>query len=728
MKAYFFSLALPLVVNDIGHATAQISDQEVAPPAVQIVGSQSDTDARRAFVAGKILISRKRIEESGAKSVGEFLRREPAVTVSPDGRIGLLGMPGYTQILIDGQRSVGTSIPDLNTMHVESIEIVKTGMAEYGPLGIAGTINIVTRKVTRKTSTSLDMGLANSDSQSSADFALNHNRSKVGSPLRMNVTVSAGLQVDTDETFTMQSIFPTGQPETIAWNGKTTDTHRRPHVEASSNLTWQRSDVETFSFSPAASISGRRSTEAHERVFASNEVFSSAERGSSPLQSLSVPVRWTLKPSNRKQIDLSLRTSFARSQNSLHRRDIAAGYPNAGREEARRTRATSSSVELAYRNRLLSGHDLKLGSTLRHFKFANEYEYRLGDAHNLSLEALGNRGISLERHVRAFVQDEWRMGERLAFNAGLSLVDEVIRTEENLYKGRSKFRLWSPSLHVSQRIGNEDTQQVRFSLTRNFKLPATSQLTTHPTIHPFSGCESNSFCGANTVDTFDRVGNAKLRPERSLGMNLAYEHSLSNDGQLTIEIFGRLINDKIGNEIVKQNVPWADVPRYVLRPTNFSVARSAGINIELEVGLRSLYASAPKVALRGNAGYVRSTVEAIPGPENRLDNQTPWNAKLGATYEMLGLPLKFDIDATWAPAVWIRNSTVHRAWAARQFGLDASASWNLGRDRRLIFGVKLEGVDDLRNIDEYFQRNAKTRLHSRSVSHPSLRIQFQTRL
>ncbi|HEU4775488.1 MAG TPA: hypothetical protein VFS95_01610, partial [Telluria sp.] len=84
------------------HGLAAHAQDTRAAPQVVISASQSDTEARRDFVAGKIIIGRKRIEDSGLRTVEELLKREPAVTVSGDGSIGLLNMPGYTQILVDG--------------------------------------------------------------------------------------------------------------------------------------------------------------------------------------------------------------------------------------------------------------------------------------------------------------------------------------------------------------------------------------------------------------------------------------------------------------------------------------------------------------------------------------------------------------------------------------------------------------------------------------------------
>ena len=142
------TLAIIAMVSQGAAAVAQETPAPPAPTPTQVVvtGSQADTPSRREFIAGKIIIGRQRIEESGLRTVEELLKREPAVSVSADGRIGLLNMPGYTQVLVAGRPPMSGKTTDLDLTQVEKIEIVKSSMAEYGPFSIAGTINIVSRK------------------------------------------------------------------------------------------------------------------------------------------------------------------------------------------------------------------------------------------------------------------------------------------------------------------------------------------------------------------------------------------------------------------------------------------------------------------------------------------------------------------------------------------------------------------------------------------------------
>ncbi|UUZ47030.1 TonB-dependent receptor plug domain-containing protein [Massilia sp. B-10] len=127
----------------------------------------------------KIIIGRKRIEESGLRTVEELLRREPAVTVSGDGSIGLLNLPGYTQILVDGQAPGPNQAPAvLDLARVERVEIVKTTVAEFGPFwDRLSTINMVTRNTVRKTATNLSTALSSKGGKLSSSANLDHHQS-----------------------------------------------------------------------------------------------------------------------------------------------------------------------------------------------------------------------------------------------------------------------------------------------------------------------------------------------------------------------------------------------------------------------------------------------------------------------------------------------------------------------------------------------------------------------
>ncbi|WP_431260763.1 TonB-dependent receptor plug domain-containing protein [Roseateles chitinivorans] len=154
------AIAVGALLVSQGQALAQARPAAATLERVEVDGAAAtDTQRRRDFVAGKIVISRRTIEDSGQTSVQDLLKREPSVTIGANGQLGLLGLPGYTQVLIDGKPPLpGRSPMETDLVHVERIEIVKGSLAEFGPFGIAGTINIVSRRVDRKPSAAVRLG------------------------------------------------------------------------------------------------------------------------------------------------------------------------------------------------------------------------------------------------------------------------------------------------------------------------------------------------------------------------------------------------------------------------------------------------------------------------------------------------------------------------------------------------------------------------------------------
>ena len=154
-------------------STQAQAQSEITPITQKVIvnGSQTDAEESRDFVAGKIIIGKQRIAESGVQNVGEILRREPAISIGRDGRIGLLGLAGYTQVLVDGAPPHGPDVFGIDLVHVERIEIIKSTTAVTGPVGIAGTINIVRRKTERKAFTQLRVGGSSTGNSGGADLA-----------------------------------------------------------------------------------------------------------------------------------------------------------------------------------------------------------------------------------------------------------------------------------------------------------------------------------------------------------------------------------------------------------------------------------------------------------------------------------------------------------------------------------------------------------------------------
>lgn len=122
-------------------APANPNDQ---PDVIEVIGHRSDE-------ALKIDRRSYRVEQtphSQQKDAIQLLRGLPAVTVSPDDEISLLGSGGV-RIFVDGRPYQGDATQYLRTLHgsdVERIEVITNPSAQYSSEGTGGIINFVLRK------------------------------------------------------------------------------------------------------------------------------------------------------------------------------------------------------------------------------------------------------------------------------------------------------------------------------------------------------------------------------------------------------------------------------------------------------------------------------------------------------------------------------------------------------------------------------------------------------
>src|SRR5690349_9438218 len=115
---------------------------------VEVKGTGANYDPRRDDTASKTVLNADEIRKYGDDNVYDVLKRAPGVTVTGKTlRMRGLG-EGYTQILVNGDRPPpGFSLDNLAPDQIERIEIIRAASAEYSMQAIAGTINIVLKKV-----------------------------------------------------------------------------------------------------------------------------------------------------------------------------------------------------------------------------------------------------------------------------------------------------------------------------------------------------------------------------------------------------------------------------------------------------------------------------------------------------------------------------------------------------------------------------------------------------
>jgi outer membrane receptor protein involved in Fe transport len=194
----------------------------------------------------------------------------------------------------------------------------------------------------------------------------------------------------------------------------------------------------------------------------------------------------------------------------------------------------------------------------------------------------------------------------------------------------------SPVLQSVWRLPGTASDQLRLGLARTWRVPASDSLVA-----------GRSVSVVNSVTRPDSGGNPALRPERALGLDLAYEHYLSQDGLVSVGLFARRIDDVTLTRTAREGARW------VARPVNSGRALARGITLDTKFKLPQLIAGAPALELRAALARTWSAVDAVPGPDNRIGNQAPLSVNVGADYSFASAPV-----AAGATFGYVRNGTV----------------------------------------------------------------------
>ncbi|MFN3792457.1 TonB-dependent receptor plug domain-containing protein [Massilia sp.] len=653
---------------------------------VVVDGSRTDVETGRDFVAGAIVVGKERIAASGLQNTGELLRREPAISIGKNGSLGLLGMNGHTQILVDGQSYPGDPLA-LDLIHVERIEIVKTGTAATGPYGIAGTINIIRKGVQRQALSMVRTGASLADGRVGADIAWSSNQAASATPFAYNLSLSARRRpAGGDGHFLETQTIPGQAVHTLVEGESSTD--RVIHMlTATTEFSWTPAAGHKLSLNPDAGriVETGESQETRMRLDGQDLAVQQAQR--SPLTTVGLPARWSWQFGAGSSLSLEVRLVRTSLETAAVASERWSALPRRLRSNSLESEMRGRFLHLDFNTTLNDKHEIAAGAKLTRNARNTSHVDLIDGRQDASLAALGRTSATRVLRKQVFIQDDWRIDRSLALKLGVSAERQNIGLWEGPLRERRRFTLWSPSGHVARKIGGDGKRQIRFSLARNFQAPEIDMLLLRPRINAFAACPNDAPCGPNGIENADSSGNPQLQPERARSINFSYSHGIGKASELRAEWYARDIRNKTGTDLTLESVPWAVARRWVYRPANLGQARVRGIEFEGRLSGKDIAAHWPGLELRGSVGWADSALSGLPGPDNRLAGQTPWRVKLGGSHGLKALPLKLGVDANYLPGDWVRTSVSERVYESQRFTLGANASWQLDAKSKLTLNL-----------------------------------------
>lgn len=667
------SLSLFMLAAIAGPASAQQEDIGAPVSQVEIKGSSASYDPRRDDTATRTVIGREELARYGDRSVLDILKRVPGVTIDGNGaRGGTIQMrglgAGYTQILINGERAPGGfDFESLSPDVIERIEVLRAATADLSTQSVAGTVNIILRHVARKGERQLKLGMLQSSQFRGPNAALQLSERGEGFAWSLAGDATAERYERAWSIFE-ETVAPDGAVD-LARMTSAPEAGRMRRMNLTPRLEWTLADGDTVTVETFVNINrfrNRTRLSVAADIGPLPPVPEQATRLRADAEDLRTDLSWTTGLASGATLEAKLGLTGENAANTLWRQGLDArgqGVTDARIDAGWRDRGVNSTGK--YMRKLDNGHAIAAG-----------WDGGLGRRHESRNERDAIRifppGLALDETFEArltrlalYAQDEWNITPQWSMYLGLRWEGIRIRADGDSFAStRSSSHVWSPIMQTLWKIPDRKGDQLRFAVTRTYKAPELYNL-----LPRRQTWENNSATEA------DFQGNPELKPELAWGLDASYEHYWAENAMVSLGASLRRIEDYTSNRI------YFDGSRWIFTPVNDGRAETRTLELETRFPLTSLFAEAPAIDVRAGVSRHWSRVESVPGPDNRLERQSPLSATFGLDYSAGALSLG-------ASAAFQRNGQV-RVTANRGYyseartDLEAYAAWRFDPKRQL---------------------------------------------
>lgn len=683
----------------------------------------TEVEQRQVDTATRTIYGRETLNQYGDDPITDVLRRLPGVSLSSGGAPRMRGLgSGYTQILINGQpapRFLGLS--DLTADQVSRIEVIRGAVAEFSTQGIAGTLNIVLDDSRRPRNDKLITSLGVENGELTAGLVLQKQLSPSLGDLRFGTRHTDAVT----ETSADTQILNAGQTQLNQTFQERTESRRTSYF-LSGQVRPLQSPALRLSLQPFLLDTQR--TASSEGIFSATVGQPSADRLLTQSRS-DVQVARLQGNANAKLAggDLELKASLRLGDSSSLTRSqrLDAGGTQLT-QRSTQVEGSSQSLGLSpkFSRQLEDGKRLVTGLQID----LDQSDSQTREIEN-GIDPLAQRGGRFEgskQLLAGFGQLEWDPLPSFGVSLGLRWEQLQLESRSDLAVVQQTSAVLSPLINTVWRLDPQGSQQIRLGLSRTYRAPGLSDLSPIPSL-------SAEFptSGGNTAVSPDSVGNPFLKPEKSWGLDLTFEQTLSRNSLLSATVFARQIEDVIQRSVALEQVDWSGVPRYVVRPRNVGEGESYGLELEArlkaEPGVSGLPGLLPE-GLEGKASLVRQTsrIASVPGDNARIDEQPTWTASLGVDYSsrLWGERIRTGFQASLQPAQAIRRSAFESLRTAGERQLEAYLEWKPTAQRTLrltVLNIVPRNEPGLKSVEDGSLLFTESRL---TRNYTAARLQF----
>jgi iron complex outermembrane receptor protein len=618
---------------------------------VEIVGRQGSTELRRAASVAKQIYGREELDRFGDTNALDVMRRLPGVNVSSGGpRMRGLGA-GYTQILINGDPAPqGFNLDQLSPSQIERIEVLRAPTADQSAQAVAGTINIILKEAPRSSQKSLRLGVSNGRDRPMAN--MNYSISESKGPFNMSLPVSL-FEWDRQTRTTIDRQMEGTDGKTAVSEQIGTATSWGWGYNIAPRFNFKFSDEQTLSIATFFQKGyWNFRNDFLNRAISGNPVFDDNSIQDGYWENRRGNLTWVNRFSPDQRIEI--KAGFQQGRSAFDSRNLRSGALQLNTVGSNQDDAITQSGK--YSHLLGSSHSLTAGWDLEN-RDRLERRTTKDAAGNALLPSFEGQPFEAQVRRQAFyIQDEWEISPQWQLYLGLRNERIISESATTASPVRNESSVLSPLAHVTYKFNPKSRDMIRASLTRSYKAPGLNTLLARPQIN---GAFTNTNL-TNTPLAPDRMGNPALTPELATGIDIAYENYLTNDGIFSVGIFHRNLTNVVRNVTELRTVSWANAPRWISQPQNFSDAVTSGLEFELRGRasdlMPKLLGTAKTLNIRTSLSIYNSSIAALNGPNNRLDGQQPWSANFGFDQRITGLPLSIGGNFNYTPGYDTRQT------------------------------------------------------------------------
>jgi len=668
---WVFLLPLGVFAQDVGvgsPAEPGVSAQPSVIQRVEIVARQGSTELRRAASFAKQIYGREELDRYGDTNALDVMRRLPGVNVDSGGpRMRGLGS-GYTQILINGDPAPpGFNLDQLSPSQIERIEVIKASTAEQSSQAVAGSINVILKEASRRSLSSLRLGLASGKDRPLGN--VNYSISESVGPFNMSLPISLfEWNREIRNTVDRKMAGSDGQTAVSEQLGKINSWGWGYNFAPRFN--YKVSDEQTIALATFFQKGyWNNRTDYTNRAVLGNPIFDDNAIQNGYWENRRGNLTWINRFSEDQRIEIKAGVQQSRSAFDLRNLRLGATQlQTAGsNQDDTITQAGKYSQLLGSAHTLTAGWDLENRERLERRTTTNGAGIAL-------LPSFEGQAFEAQMRRQAYyIQDEWEISPQWQLNLGLRNERIASESKNATLPVSNVSSVLSPLAHVTYKFDPKSRDMVRASLTRSYKAAGLNALLARPVVNSAYANTSQT----NTYLAPDRIGNPTLSPELATGLDIAYENYLSNDGIFSVGVFHRNLTNVVRNLTELRSVPWAAAPRWITQPQNFSDAVTSGLEFELRGRasdlMPQLMGNVKALNLRSSLSFYRSSIAALPGPNNRLDGQQPWSANLGFDQRISGLPLSVGGNLSITPGYDTRQTTEQYFKRSSTKGIDLFA-------------------------------------------------------